>query len=193
MLGTVVIAAGILTACPTDSGGGDDGDPESFLGLTVNKTFSGITTSEAIDFTYIGNSTLSDLFNPGAEAKLTADGKFTLKLTEPKTLLDVTDFFGSGLTITEGLQILNISTLYDGGSSIWTKYIMWRKDANNSVLLTYANKDGSIKGTDSYGDTVNISLKKGWNTAIVSMSGSNGTAISGKPDASYKWVVLDKP
>jgi hypothetical protein len=202
-----VLCSLLFVGCPTGgggssggggggggAGGGSSAGNGGFLGagtVTINDT--GVTTAADINFTHTqgGDYALSDILKDGWEAKLTAaDGKFTLKLTEPKTLHELPLI--DGLTATEGLLINAVSEFMNGDTTSWTKRIMWQKDANTSVSLYYANKDGTIKGTDSYGATFNMSLKKGWNTVIVSSSGGKYTYTSGKPDASYKWVVIDK-
>ena len=60
------------------------------------------------------------------------------------------------------------------------------------VFLMYVDKNVTVKGTDTYGDKWNVSLKKGWNYFFESWDDvsdvSGYTASQTLPNGS-KWVV----
>jgi hypothetical protein len=193
-----------FVSCPTppeEEEPEEEGGPDGFIGLTIDREFTGVTNASNTTFTHVVEppslfSPLNDFFTTTPEVKLTTDGKFTLKLGEVKQSKLIDYPWPSSVKVTPGLQIFSCGVFFDGTNLTYTKQITWRKDDYGSVTLFYANKDGTINGTetrDGMTMTYNVSLKQGWNTVIATVSGSNVTGTSGHPDASYKWVVINNP
>ena len=111
----------------------------------------------------------------------------------------------SGISATTGLRIFSTGGEYffhtaDGYELIWED-----PDAYGYafVMLVYANNAGTIRGIamfedEYYGEsqviTVNMELRPGWNTAILTVepdpvvSGRwNTTMVTGRPGNNFRW------
>jgi len=150
---------------------------------------------------------------PGSQIKL-ENGKLTLKLGTPTQ--DFMDHYAndysldhwtygehsadhSKLSATDGLKTISFLQLEDNDN--WGD-LRWGKPYP-IIMLVYANKDGNVSGSSTtidYGNEplnwkYNWNLKKGWNTVIVTAKAEKNvpvlTLITGKPDASIKWVYED--
>jgi hypothetical protein len=100
---------------------------------------------------------------------------------------------GAGFEGPAGLQIYEISGFrYDTKP---TPSIHWEHetDPDNSILFIYANQNGTISGTDTayaggdYTLILDLELKQGWNTALLTLDNNVFKMVTGKPLSSYKW------
>jgi hypothetical protein len=190
--------ATVTVTDPTNTG--------SSLGTSFTKTFTGVEkigggTFSAITFTHADLFLISDLLANASDGAvmLAANGTFTLKLGEVKEEMLDEHFFGDdGLNKTPGLAMIEILGFSDGSNNL----ISWIGGYNEYygnvkydglISLIYANKDGNVTGHltnlgDPFDYTINLTLKKGWNTAISTLTMWTWTIETGAPD-DYKWFL----
>jgi hypothetical protein len=138
---------------------------------------------------------LSTVFaNSSYTVSISATNKVTLQMGTPNsTVLYSSSIIGTAFEISAGLQIYEIGGFRYGHKP--APSICWEHETNpdNSISFIYANKDGTISGTDtSYADgtytlMLDLELKQGWNTALLTFNNKEITMVTGKPTSSYKW------
>ena len=182
------------------------------INLAVANTFdvySDFTTKYTgnKDFTKVSSGGLQDnqfseiAQNPSEwEAKIT-NGKLTLKLGTPKNEYITDGGFpqSEGLNITSGLKLFSFMAFKAEDES----HIHWAEILNTFIIFLYSNKDGTLNGNatgdDGEGNPLkfvfnNVSVKTGWNTALVTNEGTNpnrSLTVSNITNigSEYKWVI----
>jgi len=137
---------------------------------------------------------VKDLINAPASVTV-RDSNVTVKLGKPKELDSL--YFDNNITITPNENIFFVDGDITAFLTSDEKYVLIHfKDENNFASLIYADKEATIIGQDVSDDghthKYNLTLKKGWNYAISSIS--NGTityTASQTPPSGYKWFVAD--
>ncbi|MDR1317667.1 MAG: hypothetical protein LBK13_12420 [Spirochaetales bacterium] len=130
-------------------------------------------------------------------SSITADGKLTLKLpvftdTYWNECNNEYIYIKEGDGLTANPSDVRYAHVHDFRVVSESLRLVKTKGAN-TVTYLYVDKDARIWGETEEGDGmtnhVNLNLKRGWNSVIQSVSGSNMTTAGGIPDGDYKWVV----
>jgi hypothetical protein len=209
-----IIFALVFTACPHDvddnNGGGNNNNQGSGTntggkdGSTITAPVIGVPAG-VTDFSYAKESSSKYVpisnYIPNSSVTVIG-GNVTLKLGVPLSQYlgaMLGSGFPSGITVNpDGTKIFDESfdTFYTSDG----KYMLTLnvdKNATDSVRLVYAEKDVTATGqyTDSgYLNKFNVSMKAGWNYAIVQQSGTTRTATSSTTlPSGYSWQVIQNP
>ncbi|MDR1315428.1 MAG: hypothetical protein LBK13_01035 [Spirochaetales bacterium] len=82
----------------------------------------------------------------------------------------------------------------ESSSDAFYRAVVEKRKGTDSVTYLCANKDARIWGEvedDGIRFSVNLILKQGWNSVIVSDSGSR-TIVSGSPGSGYRWIAEEE-
>ena len=175
-------------------------NPESFLGLTINETYSDVLNrfgnafNETLIFTHavVDNTGYSPTpvslleFGNGSIANV-SNGELSLILGTPPSsqLLDPSDLSTLGFEITDGVKLCMISdfTTLDGNRIRWKKNDM---NSNDFIALIYFDRDGTATGSGNISVstlvTVDWEFKQGWNTVIFTYGDGSITQVTAVPD-----------
>jgi len=166
---------------------------------------TGSPNTETLDFSYLNSGALSTMGTGDWEAKVTG-GTLSLKLGTPSTT-KLTSLQESSLTVSDRqAKFAMLDTFYTANNGQRKRLAYCSQDIitigsqsvpRQAVVFFYVDRDITVNGTDSAGDTTaiysNLQLKKGWNTVIqsITVSGSHGTGTYtvGTPDNNLKWRI----
>ncbi|GHV76843.1 hypothetical protein AGMMS49942_16640 [Spirochaetia bacterium] len=195
--------------CPGVETNGDEiveptNDPVSkngFIGLTISKEYDAVngdgtarTYDKCVSFFWDESSTLAAVFSGSPHnVSIGTNNKITLEIGPPANseLYPPTNIDPVFVSST-GLKIYELYGFRYGSKPAPSIYWAHETVPDNTVLFIYANQDGTISGTGTYAEsfplTLDMELKQGWNTAILTIS-STITIVTGTPSSSYKWQI----
>jgi hypothetical protein len=179
------------------TGNGTDNSPGAITGGkdggTITAPITGSVPASVTDFSYISDDGTQHIKTIVPNSSITVSGgKVTINLGVPKTLNPAS--FPNGITVNPSDAKVGTASNYFFTSD--GNYMLTVKPDDDLVLLTYADKDVTVKGqfTQSGGTTIfNMSLKAGWNYMIMQDNGTTTTATSYTSlPAGYNWQVSTK-
>ncbi|MDR1316700.1 MAG: hypothetical protein LBK13_07485 [Spirochaetales bacterium] len=120
-----------------------------------------------------------------ANSRIETNGTLTLKLSDfisagDWSQVDANQFQTDGLQVTPS----DVRTVLVGVHGIRTDdFKLAKTNGTHTAEFVYADKDATVQGVN-----VDLILQQGWNWIIADIS--SGTVITGIPDSTYRWVII---
>jgi len=194
----------LTSACSNDDENGNDIPTSWFNGTITATVVNGNDYNDLIDRVgvFVEFDSNDNWINEKIAIDTWSNSGFTITLPttlDRRLLWQVGDGFGDLVVVSDANAWMNdmfeIKAL-DNDNSVIGSFLNIRTNENSmvSAFIVYADRDFTIIGTD-YGDTWNISLKKGWNKVYVTETETSWMAstqaVSGLrwyfAEANYDW------